>query len=644
MRPPPLLLPLSLCALGANAAAASIREDPPPARELLLELTRQSRLAGTSGSRWGAEVVARRLREAGWEVELDAREVLLSLPRRLEFSVLSGESVVLERRERFDPDAHPPGDVPPFNAWSASGEVRAPVLDVGYGLSADYERLASAGVDPGGHIALARYGGSYRGIKVALATERGMVGVLLYNDPEGDGEGRGATWPVGPWKPDWAVQRGSILPMEAAPGDPSTPGWPSPAPGEPVRRLAGAELAAALPSIPCLPIPAREALALRALLEAGEPGGEAVEARLLVDQPLELRTIYNVIARLEGDGAHLVLAGNHRDAWVRGANDAGGGTVALLRAAQRLGARAARGWRPRNTLVLCFWDAEEPGLLGSTEWVEANAADLIEHAICYVNADSAVGGPHFTGASGSPGTLGALRRALLRVPAADPDGPPNLWEEWVAAAGEQGPALGLPGSGSDFAAFLHHLDLPVIDIAFHGAGGGQYHTAFDDFLLVERFLDPTWRAHELVGLFFAELLVELASRGPRSLDEAEASHTLAELVRSQASWLGPEPTRRLADAFTDLARLIERGGSPPELGEGRYYRMLAAPGGLAGRPWYTHRLWTPSRSTGYGAEVFPTLRAAREEGPSALDAELASFLAAIERIAHRRSPLRGAGR
>ncbi|MDP6409472.1 MAG: M28 family peptidase [Planctomycetota bacterium] len=636
------------CCLGAAGGWA--QDAPSPARELLLELTRQPRLAGTSGSRWGADVVARHLREAGWRVELDSREVLLSLPRRLELTVFEGEHVVLERRDRFDPDARPPGDVPPFNAWSASGKVRAPVVDVGYGLHADYERLEREGVDCSGHIALARYGGSYRGIKVALAAEHGMVGVLLYNDPDEDGAGRGATWPVGPWKPDWAVQRGSILPMEAAPGDPSTPGWASPAPGRPRRRLEGADLAAALPSLPCLPIPAREALAIHALLAPDDDENATrtdrgpVEVRLLVDQPIELRTIINVIARLEGTGANMVLAGNHRDAWVRGANDAGGGTVALLRAAQRLGARAAEGWRPRQTLVLCFWDAEEPGLLGSTEWVEANAAELIERVICYVNADAAVSGPHFRSASGSPGTLGALHRALARVPAADPEGPANLWEEWVASAGAAGPALGLPGSGSDFAAFLHHLDLPVLDIAFSGSGGGQYHTAYDDFAQVARFLDPSWRAHELAGRFFAELLTELARGGPRSLDETEAAHTLAHLARAQAAWLGQDRAQRLADGFSDLARLIEQSGTPPELGDEGFYRMLAAPDGLPGRPWFTNRLWTPSRATGYGAEVFPSLRAAQAEGEVALDAELASLLDALERIARRRMPLSGAGR
>ena len=645
------MLALSACCLCATGAAA--QDAPPPARELLLELTRQPRLAGTSGSPWGAELVARHLREAGWQVELDRREVLLSLPRRLEITVLDGEHVVLERRERFDPDAHPPGDVPPFNAWSASGEVRAAVLDVGYGLRSDFERLARAGIDCRGHIALARYGRSYRGIKSALAEEHGMVGMLLYNDPDDDGAGRGPTWPAGPWKPDWAVQRGSILPMDAAPGDPSTPGWASPAPGEKVRRLRGDALADALPRIPCMPIPAREALAIRALLARGAPTGEEqgqplgpgpVEVRLFIDQPRELRTITNVIARLEGAGASIVLAGNHRDAWVRGANDAGGGTVALLRAAQHLGARAATGWRPKNSLVLCFWDAEEPGLLGSTEWVEANATHLIEHAICYVNADAAVGGKHFRGASGSPGTLGALRRALLRVPTPDPDGPANLWEEWVEAAGTRGPALGLPGSGSDFAAFLHHLNLPVIDIAFRGAGGGQYHTAFDDFAQVERFLDPSWQAHELVGQFFAELLIELARRGTRSLDEVEAAWTLAQLAMDQASWLGVEHATLLAEGFADLARLLEHSASPPELGEQRFYSILAAPQGLAGRPWFTNRLWSPSRETGYGAEVFPSLRAARAESDEALDAELTSLLEAVRRIGRRRAKMDGAGR
>jgi N-acetylated-alpha-linked acidic dipeptidase len=288
--------------------------------------------------------------------------------------------------------------------------------------------------------------------------------------------------------------------MGRAPGDPSTPGFPSPAPGTESTppRLSEEEWDARLPRIPCTPIPAREAAAILERLASKrltKPDGTKastkvgpgpVEVRLVVDAPREVRTIRNVIGRLHGESEDVVIAGNHRDAWVRGANDAGGGTVALLRAAQRLGERAKRGWKPRHTIALAFWDAEEQGLIGSTEWGEANADWLREHAIAYVNADSAVSGTRF-GASGTPGLLGTLERVLGRVPAHDPareGAPRTLWQEWSEAS-EDGPQLGLPGSGSDFAVFLHHLSLPVLDFSFSGNRGGQYHTAFDDFLQVE---------------------------------------------------------------------------------------------------------------------------------------------------------------
>jgi len=638
----------------ALVGVLAVLPDPPPSRALLLELTRQPRLAGTSGSRWGARFVARVLSEAGWEVELDERVVLLSLPRKLRVAGFAGGGIdepLFERRERFDPDARPPGDVPPFNAWTAEGTVRAPVVDVGYGLRGDYQELSAAGLDPRGCVALARYGKSYRGVKVELAAEAGCVGVLLFSDPQDDGAERGPVWPDGPWMPDWAVQRGSISRVETAPGDPSTPGWPSPPPDRPGRRLGRGEIEAALPRIPCLPIPAREALALRAHLSRRTVGAKSededadtgarpvgpgpVEALLAVEAPRDYRTIVNVVARMPGASENAVIAGNHRDAWVRGAHDAGGGTVALLRAAQHLSERRAAGWRPPNGIVLCFWDAEEPGLIGSTEWAEANAAWLVEHALAYVNGDTVVSGASFHGAAGSPGLLGALRRALQRVPAIADEG--SLWDGWVAQAGDGGPRLGLPGSGSDFAAFLHHLNLPVLDIGFGGSSGGQYHTRFDDFEQVERHLDPGFVGHELAGRFLAELLAEIADGGAASFDEAEAAGELARLAREQSEWLGAEPAERLAGGFDALAGALRAAGGAAWLGDERFYRCLAAEGGLPGRPWFENRLWAPGLETGYSSETFPTLRAAQRAGAAELEAELRSLFEALRQIERLRA-------
>lgn len=599
--------------------------EAPPSRALLLELTAQPRLAGTIGSKVGADIVAGHLRAAGWQVEIDEREVLLSLPRRIELELYDGEhaEAVHRRTERFDPDAIPPGDLPLCNAWSASGEVRAQVVDVGRGLRADFERLKAAGVDVKGKIALARYGGAYRGIKVDLATQYGCVGVLLFHE-----KSEGEAWPAGPWKPGFEGERGSISPMGRTPGDPSTPGWASPKPGEKVRRLEGQELAQALPTIPCTPIGWAEAQMLTQNLTSRETvgaAGEAVarpigpgpaEARILVDQPRDLRVIRNVIATLKGASEKCVIAGAHRDAWVRGAHDDGSGVVVMIRAAEQLAGRVKAGWKPAHSIVIGLWDAEEFGLIGSTEWAEAHADWVTENCFAYVNSDVAVSGTRFRGASGTPGMLRVLKTALERVPAADAgkDGASKtLWDDWVASL-KQGelPEIQPAGSGSDFAVFLHHLSRPVVDISLSGNRGGQYHTAFDDFAMVERYIDPGFIGHELAGRLMAELLGEMAVQGPACFDAAEAARAIAGLATdvgartdpgAKEPWLGTERAQAIASYFQVLAFALRDEHKSMNI-----YERLASPAGVPGREWYRNVIWTPGLEDGYGSEYFPLRR------------------------------------
>jgi N-acetylated-alpha-linked acidic dipeptidase len=626
------------------ALLGPLQSPEPPARALSRELTGTARLAGTTGGLVGARLAARHLRDAGWEVELDAREVLLSLPRRLELAVYEDADAttpVVQRVDRFDPDAIPPGDVPLFNAFSASAEVRAEVVAVGHGLREDYERLAAAGVDVRGCVALAKYGRSYRGIKADLAEEFGCVGVLLYSDPAGDGDGKGAVWPAGPWKPDWAAQRGSISPMARAPGDVSTPGYPSPAPGGFIERLSVDELARALPRIPCMPIGAGHARALLSRLAMHEDGDEAeptgpgpVEVRLDIDQPLDVRPIYNVIATLRGREDTLVIAGSHRDAWVRGAHDSGSGAVALLRGAQHLGERARAGWRPEHTIVIALWDAEEYGLIGSTEWGEAHAERLRKHALLYVNADAAVSGTRF-GASGTPGMLGLLQRVLETFERSDEDGgeATTIWERWSERQGGQ-PRLGLPGSGSDYTVFLHHLSVPVIDFGFRGNSGGMYHTAFDDFPIMDRYLDPGWHGHELAGRFVARLLAEAAGAPAAGFDSEEAALEMARHSRAQSAWLGDERSEDLAEAFERVAAAVAAwySGAGAATGDPSFYRRLEAREGLPARPWFRNQLWAPGLETGYSSETLPILAAAARAGDDALRRALDDLLLRIEQL------------
>ncbi len=341
-----------------------------------------------------------------------------------------------------------------------------------------------------------------------------------------------------------------------------------------------------------------------------------MQARISVDQPRDLRVIRNVIGRLRGKAADTVVAGAHRDSWVRGANDDGAGTVSMLRAAQLLGAKAQGGWKPERTITLGFWDAEEFGLIGSTEWGEANEAWLRAHAVAYVNADTAVNGPRFRGAGGSPGMLSVLKDVLARIPAApskDGASTGTLWDEWCALAKERAkapgdpaePRLGLPGSGSDFAVFVHHLNVPCLEPGFGGSGGsGGYHRRL-----------------------FAELLAEIADK-PAFFDDVEAAKELAQRAREAADDTAlAESAGRIAKAFDDAAQKLD--GHAPSV---PFYRQLEVPTGLAGRPWFRNRLWAPGLEDGYGSETFPTLRVAATKGKEALEGETNALIESIDAL------------
>lgn len=630
-----------------------------PSRELLKELTTSPRLAGTVGSEWGAKLVGRWLTEAGFEVEYDEREVMLTYPKRVEiafFEDSTSQTPLFHRIDVFDADAIPPGDVPRFNAWAKSASVRAEVIDCGRGLRGDFNKLVSDGKKLDGKIALIRYGGSYRGVKVDLATEFGCAGVLLFSDPKLDGPGKGEVLPKGPWKPEWAAQRGSISPMGKEPGDPTTPGFGSPVPGEkPSRpRLSGEALDRILPSIPCMPIGSDEANAILAKLGSSDGGAlarlsrrKAVEVKMVLDQPRSLRRIINVIATLPGKNPQRVIAGNHRDAWVRGANDAGSGTVSLVRAAQRLGERVKQGWKPEYTVQFCFWDAEEFGLIGSSEWVESNLDELRSDAIAYLNVDSAVSGTEFNGLSGTPGLLGSLESVLTSIPSHSfPE--ENLWQEWNRRLRGRKPSLGLPGSGSDFASFLHHATLPVLDFGLSGSGGGQYHTAFDDFPIVDRFIDPGFVGHELAGSIIEGIVAHYATLGPAAFDPAEAARAMEAVARSAGEevdteehrWLGVEFGEQLAQAFVRLAAAYENA-TPARRAKNPFYLSLATEGGLPGRPWFRNTLWAPGLETGYSAETWPILRAAARTGKPELAAATAMLITSLDDLAKRCSMTEG---
>lgn len=665
------------------ALSTASAQEAPPSRDLLLELTRTPRLAGTPASYRAVTFLEEVLTEAGFEVEVDSRLVLLSLPRRLELSVFddqNSESATYERVDTFDPDALPPGDLPPFNSWSKSGEVRGEVIDAGWGLEEDFERLSKARIDVAGKVALVRYGRSYRGDKVRLAEAAGCAGVLLFTPPADEA----TPWPEGKDLPSYEVQRGSIAPIHRGTGDPLTPGFASPtleAAGE-IHPGRWADAMANLPGIPAMPIGAEEAETILSRLATRRVRGEdgkaqtirlgpgPVSVRVQVKAPRERRPIHNVIATLPGARPEFILAGNHRDAWVRGGNDAGSGTVTLLRAAQRLAERRAQGWTPEFGIKLAFWDAEETGLVGSTEWAEAHVSTLQTKCLAYLNADATVSGLNLR-ASGTPGLEAALVRALDGVQV---EGEPLL-DRWMASA-DGLPRLPLPGAGSDFTAFLHHLNLPILDLGLSGNRAGQYHTAFDDFTVVERYLDPGFVGHEIMGEVYANLLGVFADLGTLAFNDAYAAQELERHARANPALLGEAGAEELGNAFENLHRVIEISwnewkltaehsgftdlgafGTWPSFleqlaqeangdvllegwGEARprFYGSLEHRPGLPGRPWYRNQMWAPDPDNAYGTVMFPRVRAAETpEEAAAATAELIESVRALREFYEART-------
>jgi N-acetylated-alpha-linked acidic dipeptidase len=401
-------------------------------------------------------------------------------------------------------------------------------------MPADYEALARRGVDVKGKIVLARYGGGWRGLKPKLAQEHGALGCLIYSDPADDGYAKWDSYPEGGGRPEHGVQRGSVQDMTTYPGDPLTPGIGATANAKRLTR----EQAQTILKIPALPISYADATKLMAGLEgpimtggdrgalglAYHAGGtDAVKAHLAVKSDWSMKTLYDVIATLKGKRAdEWVVRGNHRDGWVFGAADPLSGHVAMLSEAKALGGLVKSGWRPERTIVYASWDGEEPGLLGSTEWVETHADELKRKAVLYINTDNSGRGfvhlegshdlQHFanvaTGDVKDPetgATLAERARAEILAHDAEKAGSEKAIDVAAAKAGGDLP-VGALGSGSDYSSFLQHLGIPAIDIGFGGedAAGGSYHSVYDSFTHFTRFEDP--------GLKYGAALSKLTGR------------------------------------------------------------------------------------------------------------------------------------
>ncbi|WP_435006528.1 M28 family metallopeptidase [Tundrisphaera lichenicola] len=717
----------------AEAHAMSI-PTPDAARAWLREITEEPHVAGTPADYRTAVNVRDKLRSWGWTAELAEYEVLLNYPIQQPGKGVLCEIIrpnpislkVLEEPIAADKDSASSDAFPAFHGYGVSGDVTGQVVYANYGRPEDFTALEKLGIDVKGKIVLVRYGELFRGLKVRNAQKRGAKGILIYSDPADDGYARGDVYPNGPYRPGSALQRGSVQFLSLGPGDPSTPNGPSikgakrlaidPRHGftlseedvvEPPSTSGGPPIVKSpsiktwekdsgqnrddyYASIPSLPIsydaasPILEAMGgpnVPSGWQGGLPqpyhvGPGPVEVHFRVEMDYQIRTIWNVIATIKGEAEpdRWVMIGNHRDAWVYGAVDPGSGTAATLEMCRALGSAVKQGWKPRRTLVYASWDAEEYGLVGSTEWADHHSEEINEKALMLLNVDSAVSGPEldvdgvpslrdlFMEAAGSiPDVrsgrtlrdvwVARRRAAWAGTAAVDLE---DIWDSAATASDEPSntpsvtrvrrfsPQLNSLGSGSDYTAFLDHLGVPSLDVGFSGRYG-VYHSVYDNIYWMEKFGDPEFVTHATAARLYTLITMRAASaevaplkfvpygealrdyvddlrrivaRKTRAIesDPLKPQITLENLGRLVGAIKGFEIQASSLDEATEA--LTKRESVPlPQLirindALSKVERSFLLAKGLPGRPWFRHSIYAPGLTTGYACWTLPGLRQA----------------------------------
>ncbi len=486
-----------------------------------------------------AEWLQSQFRDWGFDTSIETFYVLFPTPKERALELIEPQKFTATLTEppiAVDPTSNQKDEqLPTYNAYSIDGDVTGPLVYVNYGTREDYEELERMGVSVKGAIVIARYGKAWRGIKPKVAAEHGAIGCIIYSDPQLDGYADTDTYPSGGGRPKESVERGGVNDTNF-PGDPLTPGIPA---TKDAKRLAIKD-SPIITKIPVLPISYGDAQPFLAAL-GGQvvppawrgalpityhvgPGSSKVHLKMFSNW--DIKPIYDVIAKIPGDKVpdEWVIRGNHHDAWVNGAEDPLSGLVAELAEARSLGALRKQGWKPRRTIIYCAWDGEEPGLLGSTEWVEQHAAELNAHAVLYVNSDTTDRG--FFGADGAHSVEHFMNDVERQVP--DPETKLTIWERArlrelsTADTAErravlrQRPdvAIDALGDGSDFAPFIDYLAIPSLDLGFGGEGAGSvYHSIYDDFYYYTHFSDTDFR--------FGRALAQAAGTAMMRMADAE---------------------------------------------------------------------------------------------------------------------------
>jgi len=610
----------------------------------LKTLTAEPHLASTPEDRKTADYVAEKFRTAGLDTEIVPYRVLLNQPKtvRVEAYDAAGKLLISgPTREHVagDPFQDDPRVVMPFNGSSGSGDVTADVVYANYGRLEDFDQLAAQHIDLHGKIVLARYGGNFRGVKVYIAEQRGAVGVLIYSDPQDDGYFKGDAYPNGPWRPETGVQRGSVQYLFRYPGDPETPGVASTLDLPDSARVPPESNQ---PHIISIPISYHDASPiLQALTGPGAPKGwqgalpfryhlgpGGVRVHLVSQQDYQRRVIWDVIGKIKGAEYpdEWVIAGNHRDAWVYGAVDPNSGTAAMLESVHGIGVLLKQGWRPRRTIVFCSWDAEEEGLIGSTEWVEQHTQPL-QRAVAYFNMDVGVAGPDFSAAA-VPSLKQFIRELTRSVPS--PLGA-TVYDQWKNRPPEndehrasnappipEDVHIGDLGSGSDFTPFLQHAGVPSTDIGSEGPYG-VYHSVFDNYAWFTLNADPHFLYLQQMARVFGLEVLRMADTDVLPFDYVTYARSISAYLaavktkaKNEGDSLDFAPAEAAAAAFVAAAQKVHTRQLTPagdlstlNLALRQAEAALLTDAGLPNRPWYKHTIYAPGEYTGYAAVVLP---------------------------------------
>ena len=658
--------------------------DARQAQEELKILTANPHVAASKEDYDTALYVAGKFKAAGLDTQIVPYKAWLNLPQEVFLQAMNAEGKVLitgPGREHVegDPYQDDPRILPAFNGSSPSCDLTADAVYVNYARPEDFKRLDDMHVSVAGKILLARYGMNFRGVKVYLAQQHGAAGVIIYSDPADDGYFQGDKYPHGPWRPDTGVQRGSVQYMFKYPGDATTPDVASTPGLAAARRLPIAQITS-LPTIPSMPLSYHDASPM--LENLGGPvaprewqgalpfsyhvgGAGLIKVHLRLKMDYAERTIWDVIGKIPGSELpnEWVVTGNHRDAWVFGAVDPSSGTAAMLEAVHGIGSLLAQGWKPRRTLFFCSWDAEEEGLIGSTEWAEEHAKQLA-HAVAYINTDASVSGTHFE-ASAVPSLKQFLREVTMEV--ASPKGG-SVFDEWkkdqsdaarrravtamidtqtvTQANGEV--RVGDLGSGSDYSPFIQHLGVPSTDIGSTGPYG-VYHSAFDNYAWFVMNADPTFVYEQQMARVFGLEALHMADADVLPYDYVTygrqiTAYLYASQARAKEAGLGGvdftealgAATRFTAAATVAFSRQVNLTGDPAALNASlrAVEEDFLIPEGLPGRPWFRHAIFAPGEYTGYAAVVIPGVNEALDShDASRAQAQMANVTAALVRAA-----------